>query len=330
MNLAPTLPAQAPLGPFGPNAVVWPTSAGGNGHAYEAVTVPGGVPWTSAFDAALAAGGYLATITSAAESDMVANLVRFDSGLWLAFLGNSVGPWIGGRQSTGSAEPSAGWGWCVGGEPFVWTNWQVGQPSNNYFGSEEDFLQLFLSPSPATFPVATTSVRWNDYPESAGTVLPRSYIVEYDLDLLCPCTPTGVGATNAPPNDACAGFTLCAAHAASGAARLQLFNVPAGAAYGKILMSAAPMPVGSVGVGPVFGLNFDGLLGAILFLPYLPGDPLSFLFTEAGVFPQSTYVFPPGTMSAFAGTAWDLVAGVVVPTGPAAGLQLSNAVQNVW
>ena len=39
-------------------AVQWPVSAGGNGHWYEAVSVPQGITWTDARDAAVARGNH--------------------------------------------------------------------------------------------------------------------------------------------------------------------------------------------------------------------------------------------------------------------------------
>jgi hypothetical protein len=66
---ATSLPAQR---------VQWHADDGGNGHAYE--VVPGQMTWFEARDEAKARGGYLATITSAAEDRFVQKLIRHDDG----------------------------------------------------------------------------------------------------------------------------------------------------------------------------------------------------------------------------------------------------------
>ena len=70
----------------------------GTTHWYEAVAAPGGVAWDAANSAANAAGGYLVTITSAAENDFVFSRST------LLVLGAGRGPWIGGAQR--GARPS--------------------------------------------------------------------------------------------------------------------------------------------------------------------------------------------------------------------------------
>lgn len=53
-----------------------PVSWSGNGHFYDVISVPGTITWEDANAAAIAAGGYLATITSQAENDFVFLLVN--------------------------------------------------------------------------------------------------------------------------------------------------------------------------------------------------------------------------------------------------------------
>src|SRR6185295_3010578 len=60
----------------------WETSAGGNGHWYKAVASSNSITWTEADQLARAQGGYLATITSAAENDFVFNLVNAPEFFW--------------------------------------------------------------------------------------------------------------------------------------------------------------------------------------------------------------------------------------------------------
>ena len=100
------------------DGVIWNTGEGGNGHRYEVVVPPGGITWTDAREAAEAAGGHLATLTSQAEFDFVESLEHPTKG------------WVGGYR-TGSD-----WYW-VTGESFEAAQWCGGQP-----GSGGDYLQL--------------------------------------------------------------------------------------------------------------------------------------------------------------------------------------------
>jgi Protein of unknown function (DUF642)/Lectin C-type domain len=139
----------------------WPVSSGGNGHYYEVVTTQQPISWTDARDAAMARGGYLATITSAAEDAFVQNLAA-NSPIWL-----------GGFQPAGSPEPAGGWRW-VTGEPFTYTNWLAGEPSDNGQSpyGPENYLQAFF----AYYGVWG----WNDlsnYNPQAGNL---KYVIEYD------------------------------------------------------------------------------------------------------------------------------------------------------
>lgn len=100
-----------------------------NGHCYQAVLAPG-VSWAEAQAACSTRGGHLATVNSAEENAFLFSLVSGDSAFWVidAF-NNGLGPWLGGFQATGAAEPGGGWGW-VTGEPFSYTNWERGQPDD--------------------------------------------------------------------------------------------------------------------------------------------------------------------------------------------------------
>src|SRR5262245_41663089 len=104
---------QLPLGPLGPNSVVWDVASGGNGHIYEAVAVPGtaNLTWSAANAAALAAGGYLATVPTPAENLFVFGLINAPQ-YWIP--GSDHGPWLGGHQEPGSPEPAGGWTWVTG------------------------------------------------------------------------------------------------------------------------------------------------------------------------------------------------------------------------
>ncbi len=163
-----------------PDPVIWPCALGGNDHRYQAFQRPAGVTWAQANDVAIALGGHLATLTSAAENAFAYSLVGGNQAFWAAQANNAdqLGPWLGGTQAPGSSEPAGGWGW-VTGEPFAYSNWAFGEP-NNVNGGTEDRLQFFGSGVPA----ANT---WNDYP-AAFTA--RGFIVEFPP---CPADFNGDG-----------------------------------------------------------------------------------------------------------------------------------------
>jgi hypothetical protein len=139
----------------------------GNGHLYEPVSVSGTITWPQAQQAAINAGGYLATITSQAENDFVFSLINSDA-YWFAYGGGYwSGPWIGGMQAAGSAEPAGGWGW-ISGEPFGYSNWDTGQPNNA--NTNENRIHF-------GFATSRTS-KWNDVAETFGSV--KAYVIEYD------------------------------------------------------------------------------------------------------------------------------------------------------
>ena len=147
----------------------------GNGHWYEAVSVkPGSINWTSAKAAAEAKGGYLATLTSAAEDDFVFGLISSDSAYWFQGTGiNSSGPWIGGFQTDTLAEPAGHFAW-VTGEPWSYTNWSPGEPNNFFPGI--DYVSFHGQGG------NRTNV-WNDNPVNGNPPtndVVGSYIIEYN------------------------------------------------------------------------------------------------------------------------------------------------------
>lgn len=162
--------------------VSWSLATGGNGHSYEPVLVPEGITWLDARDAAIAQGGYLATITSASENAFVFSLVS-DEAFWstLARGGHRWGPWLGGYQDRSAvdySEPGGGWRW-VSGEPWsysAWGDYGFHQPDNQ--PAVEDYLQYWVGANPL-------DSFWNDLPNDP-LPLPNyginvvSYVVEYN------------------------------------------------------------------------------------------------------------------------------------------------------
>ncbi|WP_221894450.1 hypothetical protein [Bathymodiolus japonicus methanotrophic gill symbiont] len=131
-----------------------------NGHYYEGVVIDApSISWEEARDWASGQSytddsgqlykGYLATITSAKESDFIASLPFSE----VNFL-------LGGYQTpttyeTTAAEKEADWHWLTG-EEWNYTNWRSGEP-NNFFrwagvtgaGRSEEYLQYFPSHPPS-------------------------------------------------------------------------------------------------------------------------------------------------------------------------------------
>ena len=145
----------------------WETSAGGNGHWYKAVAPTDGLIWTEADRLARLQGGYLATITSAAENDFVFSLVHAPE-----FFAKGSGPALGGFQQDRAPEPNGGWCW-VSGEPWNYSNWHSNEPNNGKFGAgTEDRLQFYSSQP------GTPSAGWNDItrndPQVGGYIIERN------------------------------------------------------------------------------------------------------------------------------------------------------------
>lgn len=142
--------------------IQWTVASGGNGHWYEAISAPN-TSWTNAKAAAEAAGGHLATITSAAENAFIFDLVPLVGG-------NPSPYWLGGFQSPAFPEPptNAGWQW-VTGEAWSYTNWANGEPNN---ASEDSLAFAFFAPGGV----------WNDAPTGYTGYGTGGYVVEYVPD----------------------------------------------------------------------------------------------------------------------------------------------------
>jgi len=144
--------------------IIWPIDYGGNGHYYLPIATQYPISWSDANSVANLLGGHLVTITSVEENDFVFSLID-DEIYWYPSV-NLRGPWIGGYQIDGSFEPDGGWAW-VTGEPFDYTNWDLGQP-NNYQGSNENRIHFGNK--------RTRVPTWNDVIDDFEEI--RAYVVE--------------------------------------------------------------------------------------------------------------------------------------------------------
>jgi len=137
------------------NALQWKVGDGGNGHYYA--RIPIGLTWQQARLEAEARGGYLATITSAAENAFITPLV-IDGGFNVSH--------IGGFRSNG------GWAWITG-EAWGYTNWYPGEPNNA--SGDEIYLSTWVTPG-----------TWNDvFPSYAANFLVEWEFADCNANALC-------------------------------------------------------------------------------------------------------------------------------------------------
>ncbi len=109
------------------------------------------VSWSDAKDYSDEIGGYLATITSKSENDLIASLLESDSRVWL-----------GGSD----ANEEGTWTW-VTGEPFNYNNWADSEPSNS--SGCEHYMEYWVEKS-----------GWNDAPDYSGNN--TGFVVETQLE----------------------------------------------------------------------------------------------------------------------------------------------------
>ncbi|MEP1575396.1 lectin-like protein [Roseibium album] len=151
----------------------WSAGSGGNDHWYEFVVLGSGDPSLMATQAEALAGsssfmglgGYLATITSAAEQTFLNSHWPGAGSVTGQFMDYSFFL-IGAtdRNTEGSFEWLDG---PEGGNPLTYTNWKPGEPNNS---GGEDYVVAWWEDS--------ATGRWNDIPNNANV---RAYLVEYSV-----------------------------------------------------------------------------------------------------------------------------------------------------
>ena len=143
--------------------IQWTAASGGNDHYYEIVT-DNPLLWNDAKLFAESRGGYLATLTSAAENAFVT------SNLLVSHQDCEHRIWLGGFQNTSSpafSEPGGAWEW-VTGEAWSYTNWHPGEPNNVY--PAENYLAFQQVAGPGY---------WNDHFDSLRFT---RQLIEYDTN----------------------------------------------------------------------------------------------------------------------------------------------------
>jgi hypothetical protein len=149
-----------------------------NGHYYEFVAA-GGISWDAANTAASARtlyglGGYLATITSAAENSFIYPKLggngwigasdEASEGIWKWVTGPEAGTQFWLDSTTAGTSSESFQGATVGGN---YANWDAGEPNNSYSSFGEDHAHMY-----------GTDGTWNDYFKGYTSAI-SGYVVEY-------------------------------------------------------------------------------------------------------------------------------------------------------
>lgn len=124
------------------------------GNTYRRFDDP--MSWKAAKEYCEQLGGHLATITTAEEQNIIAQLIS---------KGNKSSYWLGATDESVDGE----WLWITG-EEFTYSNWGHGQPDNSYSGTED-----YLGISRLNQGWANTN-EWNDFVENS---------LSYDGGFIC-------------------------------------------------------------------------------------------------------------------------------------------------
>ena len=125
-----------------------------NGHSYQ--RIENAVTWTEAKNQCAVRGSYLATITSQEENDFISS----------QFGGADIFLWLGGTN----AGHEGTWSW-INNEPWVYSNWNAGEP-NNYQGANENSLMMYGT----MYGYPINSGTWND----SRSDQPYWFVCEWD------------------------------------------------------------------------------------------------------------------------------------------------------
>jgi hypothetical protein len=147
-----------------------------DGHCYYAVATSTG--WDDARASCIAAGGYLAVVTSSAENSVV--------------MAMNDRPYLGGCD----ADVEGTWTW-VTGESWSWDNWAAREPNNQ--GSREHVLEMYATSSGGPWNDITTTSPWNE-----------GYVCEFESVTSSSTTDTGDPGDTGDTGLSCAlGDALC-------------------------------------------------------------------------------------------------------------------------
>ena len=123
--------------------------------------------------ATLGSNWHLAVIT---DSSIQASVSTHLASLAPTFSYVQAAYWLGGYQSPAN-EPSAGAGWTwVTGAPWIYTNWNAGEPNDAGGPGAEQFLEMWLSNN-GQHSFGDLG-KWNDLGNPADLIVVAGYIAE--------------------------------------------------------------------------------------------------------------------------------------------------------
>ena len=135
-----------------------------DGHTYQ--FYKGKLTWTAARDYAEEYGGYLMTVTSEQEQELISQYRNQND--------SSAKLWLGATD----VENDQDWKWITG-EPFEYDHWAENEPNNNNGANPESYLGT------------TTGGYWNDFVDAPEDI--TGFIVEYEPCVKATLTSTDEG-----------------------------------------------------------------------------------------------------------------------------------------